>query len=128
MTTELNNNSNQPTPLCDIVEAPEVSEALKAEAEQEGAAVVPYGPDQLAAFIEGQITLGDLEGIPKEAQYQLAEKGYQLLEEGKFQDAQTVFQGLLALDPYDAYFLTALAPLPNAPRNTIKLTRYTLEP
>jgi len=108
MAEETKSTSNEPTKLADITEAPELSEALKADAEQEGAVVVPYSPDQMAAFIEGQITLGDLEGIPKGAQYEMAEKGYQLLEEGKLKDAKIVFQGLLALDPYDAYFLTAL--------------------
>ena len=108
MTSDTAKTSKTPTSLADINTVPDLPAAFLAEAEQEGATVVPYAPDQLAAFIQGQITLGDLEGIPKEAQYQMAEKGYQLIEEGKLDDGKIIFEGLLALDPFDAYFLTAL--------------------
>ena len=108
MAEEIRKPSNGPTKLEEVTIAPELPEAFLAEAKQEGATVVAYAPDQLAAFIQGQITLGDLEGIDKEAQYQMAEKGYQLIEEGKLDDGKIVFEGLLALDPFDAYFLTAL--------------------
>lgn len=63
-----------------------------------------YPPDRMLAFIEGQITLGELEGITKQEQYKMAERGYDFLEAGKMEEAKTVFEGLLALDPYDAYF------------------------
>ncbi|MBL92025.1 MAG: hypothetical protein CMH56_09490 [Myxococcales bacterium] len=108
MSTDTTRTTNQPTSLGEVTNLPELPADFLAEAKAEGAEVVPYAPDQLAAFIQGQITLGDLEGIPKEAQYQMANKGHQLLEEGKLDDAKVVFEGLLALDPFDAYFLTAL--------------------
>ena len=108
MAEEIRKSSSGPTKLEELTNAPELPEAFLTEAKQEGATVVPYAPDQVAAFIQGQITLGDLEGIDKEAQYQMAEKGYQLIEEGKLKDGKIVFEGLLALDPFDAYFLTAL--------------------
>lgn len=68
-----------------------------------------YPPRLMEAFTEGRITLGDLEGITKQEQYQMAEVGHAYLTQRKFEQAKTVFEGLLALDPFDAYFNMALA-------------------
>ena len=62
----------------------------------------------MRAFLAGRITLGDLEGITKQEQYQMAEVGHSYLASGKLAEAKTVFEGLLALDPFDAYFHLAL--------------------
>ena len=78
-------------------EAPELAEGQSA-----------YNPDRVRAFLEGRITLGDLEGITKQEQYQMAEVGYSYFSSGKMAEAKTVFDGLLALDPFDAYFHTVL--------------------
>jgi tetratricopeptide (TPR) repeat protein len=67
-----------------------------------------YPPHLLEAFLQGRITLGDLEGITKQEQYQMAEIGHGYLSQAKLTEARTVFEGLLALDPYDAYFNMAL--------------------
>ena len=67
-----------------------------------------FNPARIRAFLEGRITLGDLEGITKQEQYQMAEVGHSYLSSGKFDEAKTVFEGLLALDPFDAYFHTVL--------------------
>ena len=95
--------------LQDITEAPVPTEAQRAAAEEAGAELVGWDPDRVRAFLAGKITLGDLEGIDKESQYRMAETAHQLLTEGKMQQAKEAFQGLLALDPYDAYFWTAYA-------------------
>ncbi len=92
------------TKLEKITEMPKPSAASIAAAEATGATIVPYSPARLRAFLAGRITLGDLEGIDKAAQYQLAEMGYQFINEGRFDKAKTVFEGLLTLDPFDAYF------------------------
>lgn len=68
-----------------------------------------YPPHLMQAFLEGRITLGDLEGITKQEQYQMAEIGHGYLGQGKLAEAKIVFEGLLALDPFDAYFNMALA-------------------
>ena len=68
-----------------------------------------YPPHLMQAFLAGRITLGDLEGITKQEQYQMAEIGHSYLGQGKLPEAKVVFEGLLALDPYDAYFNMALA-------------------
>lgn len=94
--------------LEDILEGPlPTPEDLK-KAQEEGATITGYDPQRLQAFITGQITLGDLEGIPKEAQHDMAQTGFRFFTEGKLEQARKVFTGLLALDPFDAYFLTAL--------------------
>jgi tetratricopeptide (TPR) repeat protein len=65
---------------------------------------VAWDPGRVRQFIIGEITLGELEGIDKAAQYKMAETGFQLLQQGKLDDAKKVFEGLLTLDPKDAYF------------------------
>lgn len=69
---------------------------------------VAWDPKRLAQFIAGVITLGELEGISKEEQYEMAKLGHQLLRQGKLDDAKKVFDGLVTLDPRDAYFHLAL--------------------
>lgn len=74
-----------------------------------GKKIVAYDPDQLYAVMQGHLTLGEVEGISKKEQYRMAEVGYRFLTEGKLQKGKDVFFGLVALDPYDAYFVTCLA-------------------
>ena len=94
--------------LSEITEIPKPSAEAIAEAEKHGAELRAYDPNRLEAFLAGQITLGDLEGIGKDAQYDMAKIGFGFFNEGKLDQAKTVFEGLLALDPFDAYFLTIL--------------------
>lgn len=74
----------------------------------EGRPVAAYDPRAIQAFVTGNITLGDLEGITKEEQYQVAQLGFTCLTTGKLDEAARIFEGLLALDPFDAYFNLAL--------------------
>jgi tetratricopeptide (TPR) repeat protein len=73
-----------------------------------GEPLLPYAPDRLRAFLAGGLTLGDLEGVGKEEQYQIAELGFTCLTSGKLDEAGKIFAGLLALDPFDAYFNLAV--------------------
>lgn len=97
----------EPTPESAPTRPREVQEALRLT-NPEGVELAEdkliYPPDRMAAFVKGHITLGELEGITKQEQYKMAERGYGLLESGKLEDAKAVFEGLLVLDPYDAYF------------------------
>ena len=63
-----------------------------------------FSPDRVEAFIMGEATLGQLYGITVEEAYSVAELGYTLYEQGRMKEAQTVFQGLVISNPYDAYF------------------------
>ena len=67
-----------------------------------------FSPDRFEKFIMGEATLGQLYGITIEEAYSVAELGYTLMEQGRLKEAQTVFQGLVISNPYDAYFHTAL--------------------
>ncbi|MEW5851079.1 MAG: hypothetical protein AB2A00_19990 [Myxococcota bacterium] len=69
---------------------------------------VAFDRERLEAFILGRITLGEMEGIGKDLQYEMAKKGFRVLNEGKLDMARGIFRGLLALDPFDSYFHTAL--------------------
>lgn len=89
-----------------------------------------YPPHLMEAFLQGRITLGDLEGITKQEQYQMAEIGHNYLSQGKLPEAKIVFEGLLALDPFDAYFNMALASISqqeNRPEDAEKLYTRALE-
>ena len=97
-----------PKKLSDITDIPQPSPEEIEKAKAEGAEIRAYDPNRLEAFIQGRITLGELEGIPKDAQYDMAKLGFGFLGEGKLDKARSVFEGLLALDPYDAYFQTAV--------------------
>ncbi|MBI3180418.1 MAG: tetratricopeptide repeat protein [Deltaproteobacteria bacterium] len=94
--------------LSEITEPPKPPPEDVERAKKEGAKIVAYDPDQLRAFAEGRITLGELEGVSKGSQYQMAKVGYEFLNEGKLDQARSVFEGLVALDPYDAYFHSVL--------------------
>lgn len=69
--------------------------------------IVAFDRQRLESFVMGYITMGEMEGIGKEVQYEMAQKGYRVLSEGKLNLAKDIFRGLLALDPYDSYFHTA---------------------
>ena len=64
--------------------------------------------EAVGAFMLGDITLAQLEGISAEEMYAIADVGYDLLEEGKIDDAQKIFEGLNAYNPMDSYFHNAL--------------------
>ncbi len=67
-----------------------------------------FSPDRVEKFIMGELTLGQLYGITIEEAYSVAELGYTFMEQGRLNEAQTVFQGLVIGNPYDAYFHTVL--------------------
>ena len=94
--------------ITEITEIPEIDPELKKLAEADGVKIVARSPQRLKQFLEGAITLGELEGIDKEVQMKIAKNGFTLLNQGKLNKAKTIFEGLLALDPFDAYFHTAL--------------------
>lgn len=89
-------------------EIPKPSPELIELAEKAGATIVAYSPHRVDMFTRGLITLGELQGINKDAQYKMAKVGFDYMREGKLEPAQKVFEGLQALDPFDAYFHTCL--------------------
>jgi tetratricopeptide (TPR) repeat protein len=94
--------------LGEITEVPAPTPTQLARAQQANAKITRFDPTDVEAFLRGYVTLGELQGISKPEQYEMAKTGWTLLSEGKVDKAIQVFTGLAALDPYDAYFLTAL--------------------
>lgn len=66
-------------------------------------------PELGARLIRGEITLGELVGLSPSALYAIANLGYQLLTSGKLEQALTIYQGLVAVSPYDSVFHCHLA-------------------
>lgn len=54
-------------------------------------------------FIEGEITWAELQGLPPELIFQMAEYGYLQFKRGKLAEAETIFKGLSVLDHKRAY-------------------------
>lgn len=67
-----------------------------------------FSPDQVEKWVMGEATLGQLYGITIEEAYSIAELGYTFAEQGRLNDAQTIFLGLVVSNPYDAYFHSML--------------------
>lgn len=64
--------------------------------------------EAVKGFLLGDITLAQLEGLSAEELYQVADMGYNLMEEGKLEDARKIFEGLYCYNPFDSYFHSAL--------------------
>jgi tetratricopeptide (TPR) repeat protein len=58
--------------------------------------------------VRGKKTYGEILGINAGQAYNLAKMGYRLLQEGQLEDARVMFQGLVTLNPKDAYMHLAL--------------------
>ena len=54
-------------------------------------------------FLDGKVTLGELQGIDENSQLKVAKIGFDYIESGKYADAEVIFKGLIALNPYEAY-------------------------
>lgn len=64
----------------------------------------PFNEENVKKFVLGEITWAQLQGMSMEEAYAFAELAYTLFEQGKYNDAQTIFEGLVISNPYDAYF------------------------
>ncbi|MEZ5307614.1 MAG: tetratricopeptide repeat protein [Pyrinomonadaceae bacterium] len=59
-------------------------------------------------LVMGEITIADYVGLNKERQYEIAMKGYHLMETGRLDEAETIYRGLVAADPFDSVFHSQL--------------------
>jgi tetratricopeptide (TPR) repeat protein len=55
-------------------------------------------------LIGGEMTISEYVGLSKQQLYDIAQKGYQLIEMGNLEEAKTIYQGLIAADPFDSVF------------------------
>lgn len=63
---------------------------------------------EVQRWARGEATLQELKGYSAEELYFIAQQGYTLFLNGKIEDAQTVFEGLVAVDPRNDYYYRAL--------------------
>jgi tetratricopeptide (TPR) repeat protein len=57
---------------------------------------------------QGRVTLRQIIGLSEEELYTLAAQGYTLFLQGKNESARVMFEGLVAIDPRNAYYYRAL--------------------
>lgn len=72
---------------------------------------------RLQKWADGKATLKDVRGYSDEELYSIARMGYFFFYQGKVDEARTVFQGLYAINPTDAYFAKALGVVEMAANN-----------
>ena len=56
----------------------------------------------------GEITLKDIKGYTDEELYAIASQGYFFFLQGKIEPARIIFEGLVAIDPKNAYYYRGL--------------------
>jgi Tfp pilus assembly protein PilF len=71
-------------------------------------AALRWAPERVDKLVRGKMTLAEFEGISKREQMDIAQIGYDLLMQGRLRHAKLVYEGLVALDPFDAYFHSVL--------------------
>jgi type III secretion system low calcium response chaperone LcrH/SycD len=59
-------------------------------------------------WAEGKATLREVRGYSDEELYAIAKTAYYFYYQGRISEARTLFQGLYAINPADAYFAKAL--------------------
>jgi type III secretion system low calcium response chaperone LcrH/SycD len=62
----------------------------------------------LQRWADGRATLRDVRGYTDEELYAIARTAYVFFYQGRIPEARTLFQGLYAVNPADAYFAKAL--------------------
>lgn len=72
---------------------------------------------RLQKWADGKATLKDVRGYTDEELYSIARMGYFFFYQGKLDEARTIFQGLYAVNPVDAYFARALGVIEMAAGN-----------
>ena len=62
----------------------------------------------IALWAQGKLTLREIKGYTDEELYAIAHVGYFFLMQGKNDEARTLFEGLVAVDPRNDYYYRAL--------------------
>ena len=79
-----------------------MSDAATDEAEEEALAA------RLQRWADGKATLKEVRGYTDEELHAIAKTAYFFYYQGRISEARTLFQGLYAINPLDAYFAKAL--------------------
>lgn len=62
----------------------------------------------VSQWSQGQASLKQIVGLSEQELYAIANQGYLLFMQGKTESARVVFEGLVAVDPRNAYYYRAL--------------------
>lgn len=60
--------------------------------------------ERVSLFLNGELNWAQLVGISADEAYAMAEIGFNLLTQGRLEDAEKIFLGLVAMNPDDGYF------------------------
>lgn len=85
---------------------------------------VLYTPERVEKWIKGELSLQQLTAISGPEMLQMAMIGFRMYEQGRYGEAKMIFQGLITLDPKEAYYLTALGAVFLAEDNLEEARRY----
>lgn len=69
---------------------------------------VVYSKERLEKFARGELTGRELHAIDEQEMLRMALMGFRMYEQGKYEDALTIFRGLASLDPKESYYVVAL--------------------
>jgi tetratricopeptide (TPR) repeat protein len=64
--------------------------------------------ENMGAFVDGDMTWAQVQGIPQQMLVEIAERGYLKFKSGRFKEAEDLFKGLVLMDHRTAYYHTAL--------------------
>ena len=67
-----------------------------------------YSPERLGALVRGEITGKEFHQLTQPQMLKMAVFGFTQYENGRYPEAQAIFQGLVFLDPNEAYYRIAL--------------------
>jgi tetratricopeptide (TPR) repeat protein len=68
-----------------------------------------FTQENLTRFVLGEITWAELTGLTMAEAYSFATIAFNMFEQGKYDQAQTIVEGLVISNPYDGYFHSLLA-------------------
>jgi tetratricopeptide (TPR) repeat protein len=78
---------------------------------------------------QGRVTLKQITGLSEEELYAIASQGYFLFLQGKTEAARVIFEGLVAIDPKNAYYYRALGAIywrSKEPQKALKQFTYAI--
>ncbi|MEZ4271946.1 MAG: tetratricopeptide repeat protein [Myxococcota bacterium] len=85
---------------------------------------------QLASrWSQGKVTLKQIVGLHDTELFAIASQGYLLFLQGKTESAQVIFEGLVAIDPRNAYYYRALGAIYwrlKQPKRAVKQFTYAI--
>lgn len=61
-------------------------------------------PEMAERLATGQVTLAEFVGLRREQLYEIARVGFRLMNTGRLEEARRIYEGLVAVDPFDSVF------------------------